>query len=80
VQPLVLRQTVYLFDQGSGGYPFSTAPPDWRLLRQQYDAVWAINVPYLAPGLSAIGSASYTAGDLTIYTIRKDRTSAEGQN
>jgi hypothetical protein len=80
VQPIIFRQAIYLADQAGGGYPFTAAPPDWQRLRQDYDAIWANNVPFLATGLTTIGSASYTAGNLVVYTIRKERTAAEGKN
>jgi hypothetical protein len=71
VQPLAMRKSIYLGDDPSGGYDLSRLP-DWGQIRQQYDFVWAYNVPALDRPLSAIARIGYDADKLKVFEIQKD--------
>ncbi len=43
--------------------------PDWRRIQQDYDYVWAYNVPQFAPALSQIGSLVFAEGELQVFRV-----------
>lgn len=45
---------------------------DWELVRQDYDYVYAYNVPQFESGLSGIGDVVYSSGKLKLFKLRKD--------
>lgn len=71
VQPIVLEKSIYLGENGEGGYDTSKAL-DWDRVHQDYDLIWAYGVPELEPALSSISRIDYSAGKLDIYRIRKN--------
>jgi len=46
-------------------------PPDWQQVRDDYDYVWAYDVPRFSPALASIGEKIYSSGPLEVYRIRK---------
>lgn len=75
VQPLTLKKHVYLADEPDDSCALSQSW-DWQRLRQEYDYVWAYDVPALSPGLSKVASPAYTSDKLVIYAIHKDLSAA----
>ena len=75
VQPLGMRKTMYLGDEPSGIYT-ADEQIDWQQLRQQYDFVWAYNVPSLNVPLSTVGRLVFTTGKLNIFGMRKEDASS----
>lgn len=53
--------------------------PDWAQVQEDYDYVWAYNVPRFESGLAAIGEVVYEDGDLQLFRLKKpaDEESAE---
>jgi len=45
---------------------------DWDRMRQDYDYVYAYNVPQFENGLRGIGEVIYTSGKLELFKIRKE--------
>jgi hypothetical protein len=46
-------------------------PPDWKQVQNDYDYVWAYDVPKFSGSLSEIGERIYFSGALEVYRIRK---------
>ncbi len=46
-------------------------PPDWQQVRNDYDYVWAYDVPRFSAPLAGIGELVYSSGALEVYRIRK---------
>jgi hypothetical protein len=46
-------------------------PPDWQQVRNDYDYVWAYDVPRFSASLAGIGDKIYSSGPLEVYRIRK---------
>jgi hypothetical protein len=46
-------------------------PPDWKQVQNDYDYVWAYDVPRFSAGLAGIGERVYSYGALEVYRIRK---------
>jgi hypothetical protein len=46
-------------------------PPDWQQVQNDYDYVWAYDVPRFSAPLAAIGDRTYSSGPLEVYRIRK---------
>jgi hypothetical protein len=76
VQPLTLRKAVYLGDRVDGGCAIGREL-DWQRFRDQYDSVWAYDLPSLAPSL---GTPTYTADKLVIYQVRRAEFLSGGNN
>jgi hypothetical protein len=67
--PLRLTADVYAPD---GFWDLTYAePPDWEQVRDNYDYVWAYDVPQFHAALSRIGERAYASGKLELYRIRK---------
>ena len=45
--------------------------PNWQQVRNDYDYVWAYDVPRFSTPLAAIGERIYSSGALEVYRIRK---------
>jgi hypothetical protein len=45
---------------------------DWEQVRNDYDYVYAYNVPQFEAGLRGIGDVIYTSGKLELFKLRKD--------
>lgn len=50
-------------------------PPDWQKVREDYEYVWAYDVPRYSEPLAGIGERIYSSGALEVYRIRKPRES-----
>jgi hypothetical protein len=50
--------------------------PDWQQVQNDYDYVWAYDVPRFSASLAGIGERIYSSGALEVYRIRK--TSDDG--
>ena len=46
-------------------------PPDWQQVRNDYEYVWAYDVPRFSAALAAIGERIYSYGPLEVYRLRK---------
>jgi hypothetical protein len=46
-------------------------PPDWQQVQNDYEYVWAYDVPRFSAPLGAIGGKIYSSGALDVYRIRK---------
>jgi hypothetical protein len=46
-------------------------PPDWQQVQNDYDYVWAYDVPKFSAALAAIGERIYSSGPLEVYRTRK---------
>jgi hypothetical protein len=46
-------------------------PPDWQKVRNDYDYVWAYDVPRFSAALAQIGEKTYVSGALEVYRLRK---------
>ena len=46
-------------------------PPDWQQVRNDYEYVWAYDVPRFSEALARIGDRIYSSGPLEVYRIRK---------
>jgi hypothetical protein len=46
-------------------------PPDWTMVRKDYDYVWAYGVPRFSAPLADIGEKIYSYGPLEVYRLRK---------
>jgi hypothetical protein len=46
-------------------------PPDWRHVQNDYDYVWAYDVPRFSGALSMIAEQIYSYGPLEVYRLRK---------
>jgi hypothetical protein len=46
-------------------------PPDWQQVENDYDYVWAYDVPRFSASLAGIGERIYSYGALEVYRIRK---------
>jgi hypothetical protein len=46
-------------------------PPDWNLVQDDYDYVWAYGVPKFSGSLAGIGEKIYSYGPLEVYRLRK---------
>lgn len=46
-------------------------PPDWRQVQNDYEYVWAYDVPRFSTPLAGIGQRIYSSGALEVYRIRK---------
>jgi hypothetical protein len=44
-------------------------PPDWNLIRRDYDYVWAYDFPRWSAQLTTIGNMVYGAGNLRLYRL-----------
>jgi hypothetical protein len=49
--------------------------PDWKQVREDYDYVWAYNVPRFELGLAAIGDEVFEDGDLQVFRLNKSADS-----
>ncbi len=67
--PLRILQDSYTLD-GFWDLSYEEAP-EWDRVRQDYDYVWAYNVPRFEPGLAAVGELVYEAGELQVYRMKK---------
>lgn len=45
--------------------------PDWQKVRNEYEYVWAYDVPRFSSQLAGIGERIYSSGALEVYRIRK---------
>jgi hypothetical protein len=45
--------------------------PDWQQVQNDYDYVWAYDVPRFSASLAGIGERIYSSGALEVYRIRK---------
>ena len=45
--------------------------PDWQRVQNDYDYVWAYDVPRFSAALAGIGEQIYSSGALEVYRIRK---------
>jgi hypothetical protein len=45
--------------------------PDWQQVQNDYDYVWAYDVPRFSAALAGIGERIYSSGALEVYRIRK---------
>ncbi|MFN2576520.1 MAG: hypothetical protein ABR607_02405 [Pyrinomonadaceae bacterium] len=45
--------------------------PEWQDIAEEYDYVWAFNVPRYTPQLQQISEVVFKDGDLTMYRIKK---------
>jgi hypothetical protein len=45
--------------------------PDWQQVQNDYDYVWAYDVPRFSAALSGIGERIYSSGALEVYRLRK---------
>ena len=45
--------------------------PDWQQVQNDYDYVWAYDVPRFSAPLAAIGERIYSSGPLEVYRVRK---------
>jgi hypothetical protein len=45
--------------------------PDWQQVQNDYEYVWAYDVPRFSAALATIGERIYTSGALEVYRIRK---------
>ncbi len=45
--------------------------PDWQQVQDDYDYVWAYDVPRFSASLAGIGERIYSSGPLEVYRIRK---------
>jgi hypothetical protein len=45
--------------------------PDWQQVQNDYDYVWAYDVPRFSAALAGIGERIYSSGALAVYDIRK---------
>ena len=56
-------------------------PPDWEQVRNDYEYVWAYDVPRFSEALARIGERIYSFGPLEVYRIRKvpDEDSSESK-
>jgi hypothetical protein len=52
-------------------------PPDWQQVRNDYEYVWAYDVPRFSASLAGIGERIYSSGALEVYRIRKFAESNE---
>jgi hypothetical protein len=52
-------------------------PPDWLQVRNEYDYVWAYDVPRFSGSLGEIGERIYSSGRLEVYRIRKSPDAAD---
>jgi hypothetical protein len=48
-------------------------PPDWQQVQNDYDYVWAYDVPRFSAPLAGIGERIYSSGALEVYRIRKSK-------
>ena len=46
-------------------------PPDWQQVQNDYEYVWAYDVPRFSEALARIGDRIYSSGPLDVYRIRK---------
>jgi hypothetical protein len=46
-------------------------PPDWQQVRNDYEYVWAYDVPRFSTPLAQIGDKIYSSGALEVYRVRK---------
>jgi hypothetical protein len=46
-------------------------PPDWQQVRDDYEYVWAYDVPRFSVPLAQIGDKIYSSGALEVYRVRK---------
>ena len=46
-------------------------PPDWEQVQNDYDYVWAYDVPRFSSALNGIGERVYFYGPLEVYRVRK---------
>jgi hypothetical protein len=46
-------------------------PPDWKQVQNDYEYVWAYDVPRYSASLAEIGERIYISGPLEVYRIRK---------
>jgi hypothetical protein len=46
-------------------------PPDWQQVQNDYEYVWAYDVPRFSAPLAQIGDRIYSSGALEVYRIRK---------
>lgn len=51
--------------------------PDWQQVRNDYDYVWAYDVPRFSESLARIGDKIYSSGPLEVYRIRKSPETSE---
>ncbi|MGB7624749.1 MAG: hypothetical protein WBN92_20575 [Terriglobia bacterium] len=52
-------------------------PPDWQKVRDNYEYVWAYNVPRFASGLDSIGTVIFEEDDLKLYRLNKSTSITE---
>jgi len=45
--------------------------PDWQQVRNDYEYVWAYDVPKFSVPLAGIGEKIYSSGSLEVYRITK---------
>ena len=46
-------------------------PPDWKQVQNEYEYVWAYDVPKFSDALASIGDRIYSSGALNVYRLRK---------
>jgi hypothetical protein len=46
-------------------------PPDWEQVQNDYEYVWAYDVPKFSAALASIGDRIYSSGALDVYRLRK---------
>jgi len=54
--------------------------PDWQQVQNDYEYVWAYDVPRFSGSLAAIGERTYSSGPLEVYRIRKSAETNETQD
>ncbi len=68
VQPFRIRLQAYT----PPGFTFIyLKSPDWARVREDYDYVWAYNVPQFSPPLAAIGQLVFEDGDLRVFWLNR---------
>jgi len=53
-------------------------PPDWRQVKDDYEYVWAYDVPRFSAPLAMIGDKIYSSGALEVYRIGKSSDELSG--
>ena len=69
LMPLEVRSEAYTPD-GFWDLTYKESP-DWTEVQQDYDYVWAYNVPRFSPALETIGELVYESGDLQVFRVNK---------
>jgi hypothetical protein len=53
-------------------------PPDWQQVQNDYEYVWAYDVPRFSAPLAMIGDNIYSSGALEVYRVRKSSDQLSG--